>query len=602
MDSSKHYKKNFDKSNAFSMRSHNCSELRLNDAGKSVTLYGWVNRRRDHGNLIFVDLRDRFGITQIVFDPEIDTESHALAESIRSEYVLEISGLVRPRSEGMANPNMSTGEIEIEATKLTIASQAKTPPFSICDEKIDVNEELRLKYRYLDLRRGPLAANLELRHRVMMETRRFLDSYGFTEVSTPILCKSTPEGARDYLVPSRVHPRKFYALPQSPQQFKQLAMMGGLDRYFQIATCFRDEDLRADRQPEFTQIDIEMSFIEPGHIQDLIEEMMRHLFKSCLGVELPKKFPRYTHEECMEQYGTDRPDFRFEMRLNDVSQIVKDSEFTVFKDVLAAGGTVRALRVEGGAELSRREIDGYAEFVSQFGLKGLAWMKNTPEGFTSSIVKFFPSDVLEALGTKMEAEEGDLLLFAAADRETVLQALDHLRRKIAADRNLIDPNTFAFAWVVDFPLFEKSEEELTSVHHPFTRPLREDEKKLKSDPLAVRAAAYDIVCNGSEVGGGSIRIHNGEMQSEIFKLLNLSNEEIEEKFGFFIEALKYGTPPHGGIALGLDRLMMIMAAAESIRDVVAFPKTQKATDLMMDSPSEVSIEQLRELKITCDKS
>ncbi len=578
---------------------HNCKSLTLKNKDEKVTLSGWVHRRRDHGGLIFIDLRDRFGLTQVVFDPKKDAASHAAAESIRSEWVLSIQGTVIPRREGMANPNLFTGEIEVEVEQMEILSKAKTPPFSVCDEFIEVNEELRLKYRYLDIRRGEIAENLIKRHKAMMATRRFLDSQRFLEITTPILAKSTPEGARDYLVPSRIHPGSFYALPQSPQIFKQLLMVSGMDRYFQIVSCFRDEDLRADRQPEFSQIDIEMSFDTPETLFKIIEELMAAIFKECLNLEIPASFQRITHAEAIEKYGTDRPDLRFGMELVTLNDIAEASTFTVFKEQIAEGGIVRGICVKGGAEISRKGIDNYTNFVGQFGIKGLAWMKMQPEGLTSNIVKFFPEEQQKQLIERANLEEGDLLFMVANAPDKTNQALDHLRRLIAKDRNLISKDQYAFAWVTDFPLFSWDAEEgrLQSEHHPFTAPHWDDQHLLDTEPLKVRSLGYDIILNGYEIGGGSQRIHNQEMQNKIFELLNLSPEEIEEKFGFFIEALSYGTPPHLGIALGLDRIMMIINQTDNIRDVIAFPKTQKAGDLMMDCPASVRGEQLDELKI-----
>lgn len=568
-------------------RTHHLGELRASHIGQSITLSGWVHRRRDHGGLIFIDLRDRFGITQLIIDPK----THPEGEKLRSEWVISVQGKVIPRAEGMTNPKMATGEIEIEVSSLNILSKAKTPPFSISDQIDEVSEDLRLKYRYLDMRREVLTSNLKKRHEVMLKTRQYLDSQGFMEVSTPILARSTPEGARDYLVPSRIYPGNFYALPQSPQIFKQLLMIGGMDRYFQIAPCFRDEDLRADRQPEFTQIDLEMSFGKPEDIKNLIEGWMKTLFDN-------PKFEVMSHADCMESYGTDRPDLRFGMKFHRIDDIAKASDFTVFKEQEC----VKGICVPGGAEMSRREVDRLAEFVGQFGLKGLGWMKYQDGAFSSSIVKFFGEDLLEQMRERFEVQEGDLLLFAAEKESVVNQALDHLRRHLARERNLIPENTYKFLWVVDFPLFEWDEDEkrLSSVHHPFTAPHEDDLHLLDTEPLKVRTHAYDLVLNGSELGGGSQRIHDCDLQEKIFKLLSLSDEEVHDKFGFFIDALKYGTPPHLGIAFGLDRLMMILCNTESIRDVIAFPKTQKASDIMMQCPSSVADKQLNELKIASD--
>lgn len=580
-------------------RTHHCNELSKSNIGETVTIAGWVHRRRDHGGLIFIDLRDRNGLTQLLFDPERAKDAHNLAGDLRSEWVLHIQGKVIPRAEGMTNPNLKTGEIEIEVSTLNILSRAKTPPFSICDQEINISEDLRLKYRYLDIRRGEVADNLRLRHKAMMVIRNYLDTLQFTEVSTPILARSTPEGARDYLVPSRIYPGNFYALPQSPQIFKQLLMISGMERYFQIAPCFRDEDLRSDRQPEFTQIDIEMSFGNPEDIIEIVENLMNQLFKEFLNVEVGKKFMRMTYQECMETYGTDRPDLRFEMPLIRIDEIVGRSEFTVFLEQIKAGGCVKCLCVKGGADISRKEIDNYTQFVGQFGLKGLGWMKMQEGKLTSSITKFFGEDLLQELSALTKAEDGDLLFFAANTRAMVHQSLDHLRRKLAKDRNLINPKDYKFLWVNDFPLFEMDADNgrMKSVHHPFTHPHPDDLDLLKTDPLKVRSHAYDIVLNGHELGGGSQRIHDCEMQQTVFETLKISPEEIKNKFDFFIEALKYGTPPHLGIAMGLDRVIMMLTNTENIRDVIAFPKTQKASDLMMQCPSPVSAEQLNELKL-----
>ncbi len=574
-------------------RTHNCGALCLKDIGKHVTLSGWVHRRRDHGGLIFIDLRDRFGLTQLIFDPKVLAD----AAKLRSEWVISIKGEVIPRAEGMTNPKLATGKIEIKVKELEILSLAKTPPFSIAEEETEVNDELRLKYRYLDLRRGDITKKLIIRHQVMITTRNYLDKHGFLEIQTPILAKSTPEGARDYLVPSRIYPGNFYALPQSPQIFKQLLMVGGLDRYFQIAPCFRDEDLRADRQPEFTQIDLEMSFCTPKEVMGLIEGLLRELFH---GQE--HQFPHIPYKECLEKYGTDRPDLRFGMELIRIDEIAKRSSFTIFKQELEGGGCVKGLCVKGGADISRKDIDGFISFVSKFGINGLAWMKKGEEGWASSIVKFFTPEQLNEIESAMNAAVGDLLLFGAGPEERINQGLDHLRRHIAKQRNLIKSGDLKFLWVTDFPMFKYNTEEkrVESEHHPFTSPHIEDIHLLDSAPLKMRAQAYDIVLNGYEIGGGSQRIHSGELQEKIFQTLKLSPDQIKEKFGFFVEALKYGTPPHLGIALGLDRLVMILSGTENIRDVIAFPKTQKASDLMMQAPAKVSKQQLNELEIDCE--
>lgn len=584
-------------------RTHKCHQLRKEDIGKTVSLSGWVHRRRDHGGLIFVDLRDRFGLTQLVFDPEVNKDTHTLAEQLRSEWVISIEGKVIPRAEGMANSRLDTGDIEVEITKLAILSKAATPPFSISDEQIEVNEELRLKYRYLDIRRGGILKRLTARHKSMQLIRSYLSEKDFTEVTTPILAKSTPEGARDYIVPSRIHPGSFYALPQSPQLFKQLLMMGGLDRYFQICSCFRDEDLRAERQPEFTQVDIELSFESMDTFLPMMEEMIAKLFKEVKGVDLPRPFPKMTYRECMDRYGTDKPDLRFGMEMVRLDDIAKESSFSVFKDQLAAGGIVKGFVVKGGADISRRMIDEYTKFLQVLGISGLAWMKFQDGKLASSIVKFFDETLQKKLIEKTGIAEGDLLFMVSDQENLANQGLDHLRRKLAHDRSLIDPNLFKVHWVVDYPLFEWNEEEKRhdSPHHPFTSPHPEDVHLLESAPEKVRSLAYDMVLNGYEIGGGSQRIHNSEIQEKVFKLLNLTPSEIKEKFGFFVDALSFGTPPHMGIAFGLDRLVMLLTDTQSIRDVIAFPKTQRAADLMLDCPSQITEKQLQEAGISLSR-
>ncbi|MBA2368681.1 MAG: aspartate--tRNA ligase [Candidatus Protochlamydia sp.] len=580
-------------------RTHDCGILRKEQVEKVVTLSGWVNRRRDHGGLIFIDLRDRFGLTQLVFDPIKNPAVHLAAEKLRAEWVISIKGTVIPRQEGMTNPKLATGEIEILVDEMEILSKSKTPPFSVSDELIDVNEELRLKYRYLDIRRGDVAKKLIVRHKTMLTVRKYLDEQGFLEISTPILGKSTPEGARDYLVPSRVYPGTFYALPQSPQLFKQLLMVAGMDRYFQIAQCFRDEDLRSDRQPEFTQIDIEMSFGTPEDLMPLIEGLIQIVFKNILNIDISVPFRKISHQACMDKYGCDRPDLRFGMELQVLNDIARQSTFSVFLDQLREGGLIKGLCVKGGADLSRKAIDDYTNFVGRLGIKGLAWMKYQETGLNSSIVKFFPTDIQVQLIEKFGMEQGDLIFMIADTPNKTNQALDHLRRKIARDRGLVDPHQYEFLWVTDFPLFSWSEEDkrLQSEHHPFTSPHSDDLHFMDEEPLKMRSSGYDIVLNGYEIGGGSQRIHNSELQQKIFEKLKLTPEELETKFGFFLEALSYGTPPHLGIALGLDRLIMILTQTENIRDVIAFPKTQKASDLMMECPALVGKEQLKELEI-----
>ena len=583
-------------------RTHDCGALRKEHIGQQVTLSGWVNRRRDHGGLIFIDLRDRFGLTQIVFDPEKNPIAHSTGEKLRSEWVISVKGVVIPRRPGMANTKLNTGEIEVQIEEIEVLSKAKTPPFSISDEDIEVNEELRLKYRYLDIRRGDIANKLIKRHKAMMSIRQYLDKENFLEISTPILGKSTPEGARDYLVPSRVYPGTFYALPQSPQLFKQLLMVSGMDRYFQIAQCFRDEDLRADRQPEFTQVDMEMSFGVPNDLMKIIEGLIKTVFKDCNGFDIPTPFRRLSHSECMERFGCDRPDMRFGMELIRLDHLASRSTFSVFQDQIKEGGMVKGFVVKGGSDISRKGIDDYTEFVGRFGIKGLAWMKFQEKKLSSSIVKFFSEELQKELIEVTGVQEGDLIFMIADQPSRTNQGLDHLRRRIARERNLIAPEQYEFLWVTDFPLFSWNEEEkrLESEHHPFTSPHPSDLHLMDTQPLKVRSSGYDIVLNGYEIGGGSQRIHNSELQQKIFEKLNLKPEELKSKFGFFLDALTFGTPPHLGIALGLDRLMMILTNTENIRDVIAFPKTQKASDLMMECPSPVAKQQLKELKITTE--
>lgn len=581
-------------------RTYYCGEVTEAAIGEKVVLKGWVQKRRDLGGLIFIDLRDRTGIVQVVINPEVSEDALKIAEKIRSEYVLDIEGTVVGRTEGTVNPILATGKIEVKAENVTIINAAKNPPFLIEDRSEEVSEDVRLKYRYLDLRRPALLETFKMRHNVSKSIRNFLDEKGFLDVETPILTKSTPEGARDYLVPSRVHEGEFYALPQSPQIFKQLLMVSGFDRYYQIARCFRDEDLRADRQPEFTQVDIEMSFMSQDEIMSLMEEMMTRIMKETKGVDLTLPLPRMTYDEAMSRYGSDKPDTRFGLELINVSELVKDSGFKVFSGAVQNGGEVKVINVKGAAaSYSRKDIDALTEFVSQYGAKGLAWLKVEEQELKGPISKFFPSEEQSSLKTVTEAEPGDLLLFVADKKQVVADALGALRLKLGKELGLIDESKFNFLWVVDWPLVEYDEEagRYFAAHHPFTMPAREDLELFETNPGGMKAQAYDLVLNGYELGGGSIRIFEKEIQHKMFKLLGFSEEEAVEQFGFLLEAFEYGTPPHGGIALGLDRLVMLLAGRTNLRDTIAFPKTASASDLLTHAPSEVSTAQLTDLHL-----
>jgi aspartyl-tRNA synthetase len=577
-------------------RTHYCGEVNLSSAGQTVILFGWVQRRRDLGGLIFIDIRDRTGIAQVVCNPETFPEAHAVAHTVKQEYCISVTGELMARPEDMRNPGMATGDVEVAAREVFIFNEAATPPFVI-EDGADVSDTLRLKYRYLDLRRPSLQRNILLRHKVTSSVRRYYDSHGFVDVETPVLTKSTPEGARDYLVPSRVFPGKFFALPQSPQLFKQLLMVSGYDRYYQIVKCFRDEDLRADRQPEFTQIDVEMSFVDMEDVLQINEGAMVTLFRETIGVDLPRPFPRMTYEQAMSEYGNDRPDTRFGMKLFDISDIVASSEFRVFKSTLEEGGAVKAMAVKGPVELSRKDLDSLQSVVADNGAKGVMWARYDQDGWKSSLTKFLSADQFSAIASRMGMIPGDVLLIIADRKGVVNASLSTLRLYLADRLKLIPEGSFGALWVIGFPLFEWSEEQgrLVSVHHPFTAPVQEDLPLLDTDPAKVKAQAYDMVINGSEVGGGSIRIHRQEVQQKIFKLLGLTEEQAKVKFGFLLEALQFGAPPHGGIAFGLDRLIMLLSGTSSIRDVIAFPKTQKAFCTMTEAPSEVDPRQLAEL-------
>lgn len=589
------------------LRTHTCGELRSSDSGQVVTLCGWVDTYRDHGGGLFVDLRDRYGLTQVVFNPP-DTPPELIDQSktLRAEYVLQVTGIVAPRPAGMANSRLATGEIEVRVTDFKLLNRAKTPPLSPSESVSELpGEETRLKYRYLDLRRPAMQRTLMLRDQMTVTMRNYFAEHQFIDVETPILGRSTPEGARDYLVPSRVHHGHFYALPQSPQLYKQILMMAGYDRYIQIARCFRDEDLRADRQPEFTQVDLEMSFVDHDDVIGIIDGLVARLAKQVLGLEVTLPLPRMTYDEAMRRFGHDAPDLRFGMEIVDCTDLATRSDFGVFKDIATGGGFVRAINLKQGTETySRRGIDSLTEFVRGLGAKGLAWFKCEPDGkLGSTIAKFFSEELLAEFAERLDAEPGDLILFSAADWSTTCKILHALRTKAGHEMKLYDPTAMHFSWVVEFPMFEFDQEEQrwNAMHHPFTAPLDEHLDRLDSDPAACRAKAYDLVINGYEAGGGTIRIHDADTQSKVFGLLGIDAETARDRFGFLLDALAYGAPPHGGIALGLDRMVMLFAGLDNIRDVIAFPKTQKATDLMTEAPGTVDTRQLRDLAIKLDR-
>lgn len=582
-------------------RSHMCGELRKENIGENVVLNGWVQKRRNLGGLIFCDLRDKTGITQVVFDDKIPQELFEKADTLRSEYVVGIKGRVAERES--KNPELPTGDIEVFADELTIYSTADTPPIYIKDDD-NVDDNLRLKYRYLDLRKKKMQDNLTFRHKLAKLTRDYFSENGFTEVETPMLIKSTPEGARDYLVPSRVNQGRFYALPQSPQMFKQLLMVGGTDRYMQIVKCFRDEDLRADRQPEFTQIDLEMSFVDMDDVIEIQEGYLKRVFKEMKGVDIQTPFPRMTYDEAMSRYGSDKPDTRVGFELQDITHLVSDCDFKVFTDAIASGGSVRGICITGAAEsYTRKKIDKLTEAVKSYGARGMVWMKVAEDGVSSSVNKFFSPEQLKEIADEMGASAGDLILIVSDKNKVVFDSLGFLRRHIADQMGLLDDEQYNLLWVVDFPLFEKDEEtgRYQAMHHPFTSPKDEDAQLLKTDPTSAKANAYDIVLNGVELGGGSIRIHDRDMQEDMFRALNMSQEDIDEKFGFLVEAFKYGTPPHGGLAYGMDRLVMLLTGEKSIREVIAFPKNQAAQCMVSEAPGTVEEEQLNELGIELKK-
>ncbi|HDA7110161.1 TPA: aspartate--tRNA ligase [Staphylococcus aureus] len=568
--------------------------------GQEITLKGWVNNRRDLGGLIFVDLRDREGIVQVVFNPAFSEEALKIAETVRSEYVVEVQGTVTKRDPETVNPKIKTGQVEVQVTNIKVINKSETPPFSINEENVNVDENIRLKYRYLDLRRQELAQTFKMRHQITRSIRQYLDDEGFFDIETPVLTKSTPEGARDYLVPSRVHDGEFYALPQSPQLFKQLLMISGFDKYYQIVKCFRDEDLRADRQPEFTQVDIEMSFVDQEDVMQMGEEMLKKVVKEVKGVEINGAFPRMTYKEAMRRYGSDKPDTRFEMELIDVSQLGRDMDFKVFKDTVENDGEIKAIVAKGAAEqYTRKDMDALTEFVNIYGAKGLAWVKVVEDGLTGPIGRFFETENVETLLTLTGAEAGDLVMFVADKPNVVAQSLGALRVKLAKELGLIDETKLNFLWVTDWPLLEYDEDakRYVAAHHPFTSPKEADIAKLGTAPEEAEANAYDIVLNGYELGGGSIRIHAGELQEKMFEVLGFTKEQAQEQFGFLLDAFKYGAPPHGGIALGLDRLVMLLTNRTNLRDTIAFPKTASATCLLTNAPGEVSDKQLEELSL-----
>jgi aspartyl-tRNA synthetase len=584
-------------------RTHSCNALRAADDGVEVVLMGWVQRRRDHGGLIFVDLRDREGLTQVVFNPQVNPDTHLKAGVLRDEYVIAVRGLVNLRPPDMINPNLDTGEIEVLVEEMRLLNAAKTPPFELEDYRVDISEALRLRYRYLDLRRPSVMQNILFRHQAAQVARQYLNGQGFIEVETPILTKSTPEGARDYLVPSRVQPGHFFALPQSPQLFKQLLMMSGLDRYYQLCRCFRDEDLRADRQPEFTQIDLEMAFITEADIYRVVEGLICALFKDLQGVELTTPFLSLTYQECLDRFGLDRPDTRFGLELQDVTDLVQEAEFRQFREVVDQGGIVKAVNGSGLGKLSRKELDELIDLAGVYGARGLAWVKLQSQGWQSPLAKYFPGGIKAAMNERLEAREGDLLLFVADTPEVACTAMGQVRLHLAAREGLIPEDVYHLAWITDFPLLEYDAEagRYVAMHHPFTAPREEDIPLLASDPGKVRARAYDLVLNGVEIGGGSIRINRRDIQQTVFEALHITPAEAEEKFGFLLEALEYGAPPHGGVAFGFDRLVAILCGAKSIREVIAFPKTQKAACPVTRAPSRVGPEQLLELGLRMEE-